>query len=166
MASRTPQYYRDRPSVVVVSETRGTPLKMLSLLVSIMWGLVGLRNFFFCDIPLSGTDSEREQIHKMYYDCKNDKTGQFTADLVGIFSIMQSAIRFHMATTTHVADLYLTLLLLTGIDALIFLAMIRYGWDANPWYYNIMAAGSFLYEGYTLVQARQAHLARLKMKES
>lgn len=164
---RNSENYRQRSSIAVVSEARGIPLTILSLFLALQWGAIGVRNFFACGTPISGGDHERWTLVEMYgEDCSNRKYGQFTSDLLGTFSIMQAVIRVHMATTTHVADLYLTLLLLTMVDALLVLAMLRLGLEEQPMYYNVMAFGSLLYEVITLVTARKAYVARLKMKKT
>ena len=148
-----------------MSETRGTTLKILSLLLALQWGIVGIRNFVSCNHPISGSEYEYEQTMKIYCDCAHNKYGQFVADLVGAWAIGQALTRFHMATTGHVADLYLTLLFLFITDVLVIFAIFRLGWGEHPAFYNIMCIGSTIYEGITLVEARKAHAARLKMNK-
>jgi len=79
-------------------------------------GVVVIRNFVTCNAPISGTEYEHEQTLKIYCGCANNNHVQFVADLVGTFATLQALSRFHMATTTHVADLYLTLCTLSGLE--------------------------------------------------
>ena len=162
---KSSQVYRDRPSVVVVQDTRGLPLTILSYILSLQFAIAGLRHIFFCNVPISGTVHERQMLSQMFSDCTNNKHGQFASDMLGIYLLTQAAIRFHMATAIHVADLYLTLLILTMADVCMLLAVLRRGIEDEPIYYVILGAGSILYEALTLVEARKAYLSRLKMKK-
>ena len=78
---------------------------------------------------------------------------------------MVATIRYHMATTTHVADLYLTLWFLCIGDGLLVFIMGRLGFEEIPIIYLLMVGGAFVYELYILWFARRAYLARLKMKK-
>lgn len=103
---RNSVYYRGRESVAIVKETRGVPLQVYSLLMATLLLVTGICNVFYCDAPIFGTEEERYQLSQMFPDCKNgNEYAQFTADLLAVFDVMFAIVRFHMATTTHVANL-------------------------------------------------------------
>ena len=131
-----------------------------------LWLITGLRNIFYCDKPIFGTEEEKHQLTEMFPNCSEGNVyTQFTADLLAVFDLMFAFIRYHMASTTHVADLYLTLCLLVFGDVMFLFCMLRLGYEKNPMVYQLLVGGSTIHEFYTLLQARKAHNARLEMEK-
>lgn len=151
-----------------MNETRGVPFKIISLLLAVMFLLTGLRDIIAPNYALSGTDYEKERLDNILTSLQQTDSvdlWQFYTGLSGLYALTNAALRFQMATTTHVAELYNSMLFIVMLDSGLLLVAFRMGIAKLPIFYAIMMIGALLYESYVLYVARQAHLARLKMKK-
>ena len=171
MAQRPSTYYRERDSLFIVNETRGVPFKIVSLLLAFMFFITGVRDIVAPSYPISGTDYERERLGSLFVDHPDENVNKhkdlwyYYAGLVGLFALLNAALRFVMATTSHVAELYQTMQFIVGIDFGLLALSYRMGITKMPIFYVVMLGGAFIYETYILSIARKAHLSRMKMKK-
>lgn len=162
MIRRGSEYFRGRSSVAIVNETRGVPFQVVSLLLAVGFGIVAIRCFFFCAYGL--TESDRIHMQDLFPSCDTDKSQQLSADLAGLTALAQTLIHFHVATTTHVADLYITMKAALVMDFGFVLVVLRFGLQKSPVIYPILIGGGFLYECFVFTIAQKAYVARQKMK--
>ena len=154
---------RRNSSIIIVDETRGAPLKIISFVMGILWLLRGIQFFFFCGQPVPGIETDRILFSQMgMEDCKTNPFQESMSGLVGIHFIIVAAIRIKTSVTEHVADLYQTMILAVTIDILYVLLIMRC-WDAfsqNPIALTMVVPIGCLYEMYILYKARNAYELR------
>lgn len=161
---RTSEYFRSRSSTAVVEETRGVPFKLLSLLLGVVFVVPSIRNFFFCKCGF--TEFDAQSLAEWYPDCDSDRFHRLSADMSGMCGLFFALIRFHVATTTHVADLYLSMKALVFMDTVALWILIRLGLQETPsLLYPSMVLASLIYEVYIFMVARKAYIARSKTQK-
>lgn len=160
---RPTSHFRSRSSVAVVLEARGLPLKVLSLMLSAGYILVGLNQLFRCSKPLTWNEQEAH-LMEFFADCDTHYLPHVWAMIIGSQTAMQGILRFYMATVVNVGDLYTILAKLVLVDWLSVLLALRLGLaNVNPVYFAL-SISAVVYETYAFSIAQQAHLARLKEK--
>lgn len=155
-------YYRQRESIVVVSETRGTPYKIVSLILAAGFGTLAIRNLFFCRYGF--TELDQILVEEMFPNCDTDRHQRAGIELAGMAFLATSMIHFHTANATHVADLYIALKAAIVMDFGNLWISLRFGWDQAPLIYSTLTACSVVFEIYIFLLARKANMARQKMK--
>mmetsp|Transcript_21218 Transcript_21218/g.25252 ORF Transcript_21218/g.25252 Transcript_21218/m.25252 type:complete len:197 (+) Transcript_21218:120-710(+) len=157
-----------RSSMIIVDETRGAPLKIIPFLISILWFIRGVQFYFFCGHPFPGIEADRIAFDNWGgVDVCKDPFHKALSGLVGVHFLIVAAIRFNIATTEHVADLYHDMLLIVFVDIL-YCGLIIRTWDAfseNPIVLTISVPFGCVHEMYVLYKARNAHIKRQEMKE-
>lgn len=161
MSRRSSEYLRTRASALIVGETRGVPLKVISLILCGIFTVVGGRNFFFCGQPVFGLDVDAMET---FQNCKEDAFQYGWSATGGLGLILMAAIRYHMCMTEQVADLYHSMKLLVLGDWMIAWIVINVGFDKAPLLYSVSSFSGAIYETYVLTVARRAYLVRQKQK--
>lgn len=154
MLRRSSDYLRGRQSLLIVNETRGVPLKIISLLIGCYFFLRSGQILFVCDL------SEESPIYtsllSVWAECKSNPYQLAVSRLVAFLFFLLGCLRLQVALTEHVADLYNALLYLVASNYYSFFTIVhvkRSGGDVPPFAFVPILAG-VLYESYILYLVR------------